>query len=158
MVQQRGIAQLIADMHNREMFIAQTLPASYGAGAQNVLAITGGMVLIHGIFEYLDTALGGATTTRVAVGAVACDVGAVAIDAGGQFAIVVSPLDAAVAKIASALAVQAPSLLGFATNQGVIAGPGVNIVWTFAGAAMGGAERVSLHVLYEKVHREGLIA
>ena len=158
MVQARGISQLVADLHNREMFIASSVPNTYGAGAQNIFAITGGMVIIHGIFEYCDTALGGATTTRVAVGAVACDVGAVAIDGGGQFGIVVSPLDAAVAKIAAVLAVQAPSLLGFATNQGVIAGPGVNIVWTFAGAAMGGAERVSLHVLYEKVHREGLIA
>lgn len=154
----RGLSQLVGDLHNRELFVASAIPATYGAGAHNVLAITGGMVLIHQILEYCDTALGGATTTRVAVGAVACDFAAVAINAGGQFGICVSPLDAAVAKIATALAVQAPSLLGFATNQGVIAGPGVNIIWTFAGVAMGAAERVSLHVVYEKVHRQALIA
>lgn len=153
-----SLSSLVAEVYNSKLFMAHSVPATYGAGAQNIFAITGGPVWIKAIYEYCDTALGGATTTRVAVGAVAMDVGAVAINAAGQFGIVVSPLDAAVAKVASALAVQMPSLLGYATNDGVIAGPGVNIIWTFAGVAMGAAELVSLHVAYYKLTPQSLIA
>ncbi len=157
MVQARGLSQLVADLHNREMFVASSIPAFYAAAAQDIFAITGGLVIIHQILEYCDTAMTNATTTTIAVGAVGMDAGAVAINAGGQFATVVSPLDAAVAKVASVLAVQAPSLLGFATNQGVVAGPGVNITVTFA-TVMAAANRYSLHVLYEKIHPNALIA
>ncbi len=157
MVAQRGIAQLVTDLHEREVFIASSVPAFRAAAAIDIFDISGGLVLIKAIIEYCDTAMTNATTTTIAVGAVGMDAGAVAINAGGQFAIVVSPLDAAVAKIASALAVQAPSLLGFATNQGVVAGPGVAITVTFA-TVMDAANRWSLHVLYEKIHPEALIS
>lgn len=132
-------------------------PATYGAGAQNILTITGGPVWIKAIAEWNVTAMGGATTTTIAVATVGVDVGAVAIGAAAQDTFVVSPLDAAVAKIAPALAVQMPSLLGFATNVGIISGPG-NITVTFAGAAMGAAERYSLIVVYKKLSPAALIA
>ena len=157
MVSTRGISQLVEDIHNREMFVASSVPAFRAAAAIDIFDITGGLVIIHGMFEYCDTAMTNATTTTIAVGAVGMDAGAVAINAGGQFAIIVSPLDAAVAKVASTLAVQAPSLLGFATNQGVVAGPGVAITVTFA-TVMAAANRWSLHVLYEKIHPNALIS
>ena len=106
---------------------------------------------------YNDTAIAAATTTTEAVGAVGLDVAGFSI-AGAQFTLQVSPLDAAVAKIASALAVQMPSLLGFATNLGVVASPGVNITSTFAGVAMGAAENVSYYCIYQKLSPQSLIA
>jgi len=142
----------------RNETIISSVPATYAAGANNIWAITNGPVWIRAMFEYCDTALAGATTTNLLIGAVGLDTGALAINAGGQYGIVASPLDAAVAKIASALAVQMPSLLGYATNDGIIAGPGVNIIWTFAGVAMGAAERVSLHCVYTKLTPNSLIA
>ncbi|KKN52937.1 hypothetical protein LCGC14_0607380 [marine sediment metagenome] len=157
MVSQRGVAQLVTDLHERELFVASSTPAFRAAAAIDIFDITGGLVLIHSIIEYCDTAMTNATTTTISVGAVGMDAGAVAINAGGQFAIVVSPLNAAVVKVASVLAVQAPSLLGFATNQGVVAGPGVAITVTFA-TVMDAADRWSLHVLYEKIHPAALIA
>ena len=136
---------------NTKSYVASSPPAFYTAAAHNIFAIVGGMVLIEQIIEYCDVDPVNATTTTIAVGAVGMDAGAVAINAAGALGIVVSPLDVAVAKIASALTVQAPSLLGFATNQGVIAGPGVNITVTFA-TVMVAAGRYSLHVVYRKIH------
>ncbi len=149
--------QEIANLWNRQSFWVNSTPSFYAAAAQDIFAITGGLVLIEQIIEYCDVDPVNATTTRITVGAVAMDVGAIAINAAGALGIVVSPMDAAVAKIASALAVQAPSLLGFATNQGVIAGPGVNITVTFA-TVMAAAGRYSLHVKYRKIHPNALIA
>ncbi len=149
--------QEIADLWNRQSFWIHSTPSFYAAAAQDIFAITGGLVLIEQIIEYMDEDLVNATTSTIDVGAVSMDAGAVVINGGGQFGIVVSPLDAAVAKIDSVLAVQAPSLLGFATNQGVIAGPGVNITVTFA-TVMVGAGRYSLHVKYRKIHPNALIA
>jgi hypothetical protein len=124
----------------------------YGAGAHDIFDILGGPVWIKAVIEYLDTALGGATTTTLAVGAVGIDVTGVPVSIqGAQFTIVVSPLDVLVAKIAPALAVQMPSLLGFATNIGLVASAGVAITSTFAGAAMGAAELVSIHVCYQRL-------
>lgn len=131
--------------------------ASYAAGAHDLFDITGGPVWIRALFEYNETAVAGATTTTLAVGAVGLDAGAVSIQ-GAQYTIVVSPLDAAVAKIAAALAVQMPSLLGFATNIGVVAGPGVAINATFGGAAMGAAEYVAYLVCYQKCLPQSLIS
>lgn len=139
-------------------FVAHDVPATHGAGAYNAFAITGGPVWIRAILEYNDTAIGAATTTAITVGAVAMQVGALAIGAAAIDTMVVSPLDAAVAKIAPALAVQMPSLLGFATNIGVVASPGVNITVTFAGVAMGAGERVSYYVVYQKLAPASLIA
>jgi len=153
-----AFGQELADLYQRQSFWVHSTPAIYTNAAHNIFAITGGMVLIEQIIEYCDTAMNGATQSRIAVGAVTMDGAAVAIDAGGQFAIVVSPLDAAVNKIASALAVQAPSLLGFATNQGVIAGPGVNITATFSVVAMTTTDLYSLHVKYRKIHPQALIS
>lgn len=130
--------------------------ASYAAGAHDLFDIAGGPVWIRALIEYNETAIAGATTTTLAVGAVGLDAGAVSIQ-GAQYTIVVSPLDAAVAKIAAALAVQMPSLLGFATNIGVVAGPGVAINSTFAGAAMGAAEYVAYLVCYQKLLPESNI-
>jgi hypothetical protein len=153
-----GLSSLVAEILQKQPFVAHDVPATHGAGAYNAFAIYGGPVWIRALFEYNDTAIGGATTTTIAVGAVGLDAGAVAIGAAAQYTLVVSPLDAAVAKIAPALAVQMPSLLGFATNIGVVASAGVNITVTFAGAAMGAAERVSYYVVYQKLTPQSLIA
>ncbi|TET14048.1 MAG: hypothetical protein E3J81_07445 [Dehalococcoidia bacterium] len=156
-----GLKALIASIWGDKVNVASSVPAIYAAGAQNIFAITGGPVLIAGIIEYLDTALAGATTTTILIGALPMDGGALAIDAGGIGAVVVSPLDSAgvIAKVASALVVPIPSLLGLAAGGvGVVAGPGVNIVWTFGGVAMVAGELVSLHVMYRKLAGASLIA
>jgi hypothetical protein len=153
-----SLASEIKSIYQSALFIAHDIPATHGAGAYNAFAITGGPVWIKALIEFNDTAIGGATTTTIAVGAVGLDAGALAIGAAAQYTMVVSPLDVAVAKIAPALAVQMPSLLGFATNIGVVASQGVNITVTFAGAAMGAAERVSYYVVYQKLHPSSLIA
>lgn len=133
-----------------------SVPASYAAGAHDIFNIVGGPVWIRALLEYNDTVIAGATTTTWAVGAVGLDAGAVSIQ-GAINTLVVSPLDAAVAKIAAALAVQMPSLLGFATNIGVVASPGVAINVTHGGAAMGAAENVSAYICYQKLEPESLI-
>lgn len=128
-----------------------SVPATYGAGAHDIFDVLGGPVWIKALVESNDTAIAGATTTTVAAGAVGLDAGAVAIGAAAQYTMVVSPLNAAVAKIAPALTVQMPSLLGFATNIGIVMAPGAAINVTFAGVAMGGAERVSYYVCYQRL-------
>ena len=153
-----GLKSEVTQILQQSLFVAHDIPATHVAGAYNAFAITGGPVWIRAILEYNDTAIAGATTTTIAVGAVGMDVGAVAIGAAAIDTMVVSPLDAAVAKIAPALAVQMPSLLGFATNIGVVASAGVNITVTFAGVAMGAGERVSYYVVYMKLRPESLIA
>ena len=156
-----SLKSLIAGLWTDKVNVVSSVPAIYGAGANNIFAITGGPVLIAGIIEYLDTALAGATTTTVLVGALPMDGGLLAINAGGIGAVVVSPLDSAgvIAKIASALVVPIPSLLGLAAGGvGVVAGPGVNIVWTFGGVAMVAGELVSLHVMYRKLAPASLIS
>jgi hypothetical protein len=155
-----GLSQMVGDLWNREPFVASTVPATYGAGAHNVLAITGGAVHILGIIEYNDTIIAGATTTVVGIGALPLN-GASPGLAGALGDMVVSPMDVAgvILKIAPAPAVELPSLLGFAGGiTGVVAAPGQNITWTFGGVAMGAAELVSLHVLYRKIHPQALIA
>lgn len=152
-----SLRTMIEQILQQQDFVAHDVPATHGAGAYNVFAITGGPVWIRALLIYNDTLIAGATTTTEAVGAVGLDVAAFSI-AGAQFTLQVSPLDAAVAKIASALAVQMPSLLGFVTNSGVVASPGVNITSTFAGVAMGAAELVSYYVVYKKLTPQSLIA
>lgn len=152
-----SLSSMIAQILQQQLFVAHDVPATHAAGAYNAFAITGGPVWIKAVLEYNDTAIAAATTTTLAVGAVGLDVGALTIQ-GAINTLVVSPLDAAVAKIAAALAVQMPSLLGFATNIGVVASPGVNITVTFAGVALGAAENVSYYVVYQKLLPQSLIA
>ena len=152
-----SLKSIIGQVWQNGLHIAHDVPATHGAGAYNVFAITGGPVWIKALLIYNDTAIAAATTTTEAVGAVGLDVAAFSIQ-GAQFTLQVSPLDAAVAKIASALAVQMPSLLGFATNVGFVASPGVNITSTFAGVAMGAAENVSYYCIYQKLSPQSLIA
>jgi hypothetical protein len=152
-----SLSNMIAQILQQQTFVAHDVPATHAAGAYNAFAITGGPVWIRAIVEYNDTAIAGATTTAITVGAVAMQVGAVSV-LGAINTMVVSPLDAAVAKIAPALAVQMPSLLGFATNIGVVASAGVNITVTFAGVAMGAAENTSYYVIYQKLTPQSLIA
>lgn len=153
-----SLSQIVGDIWNRTEHVAVSTPATYGAGAQNILVISGGPVWIRALVERNVTAMAGATTTTLAASGVGCDFGAQAI---GPFAIntmVVSPLDAAVAKLAvPVLMVQMPSLLGFATNVGVVAAPG-NITVTFAGAAMGAAELYQLICVYQKLTPQSQIA
>lgn len=143
-----ALAAEIKAILNTQNLVKHSNPNTYAAGAHNILAIVNGPVWVRAIVERNVTAMAGATTTTIAIGAVGMDVGALAIGAAAINTMVVSPLDAAVAKIAPALAVQMPSLLGFATNIGVVAAPG-NITVTFAGVAMGAAELYQLIVVYQ---------
>jgi|GEM_PF-4396913 len=147
---------LIAQAWQNSLHWVHSVPAFYAAGAHNIFNIVGGPVWIRALIEYNTTAKAGATTTTLAVGAVGLDAGALSIE-GAINTIVVSPLNVAVAKIAPALAVQMPSLLGFATNIGVVASAGVAINSTFAGVAMGAAETYRLYVCYQKLAPESLI-
>lgn len=153
-----SLKSLIAEVWRNGLFVAYDEPAFHGAGAYAAFAITGGPVWIRAFVEYNSTAKAGVTTTTVAVGAVGLDAGAVAIGAAAINTMVVSPLNAAVAKIAPALAVQMPSLLGFQTNIGVVAAAGLNITVTFAGVAMGGAETTSYYCIYQKLAPQSSIA
>jgi hypothetical protein len=144
----------------QSVYVAHSIPATYGAGAHNIFAITGGPVLITGIVEYNDTIIAGATTTVVGVGALPLN-GASPGLAGALGDCVVSPLDVAgvILKIAPAPAVELPSLLGFGGGiLGIVAAPGQNITWTFGGVAMGAAELVSMYVIYRKLNQASLIA
>lgn len=152
-----SLTNVLGQISQQQLFVAHDVPATHGAGAYAAFAITGGPVWIKAVLVYNDTLIAAATTTTEAVGAVGLDAAGFSI-AGAQFTLQVSPLDVAVAKIASALAVQMPSLLGFATNQGVVASPGVNITSTFAGVAMGALENVSYYVVYYKLTPQSLIA
>jgi len=129
---------------------------------QDIFAITGGIVYITAIIEYCDTAItAGAVTTRLFIGALPIHGAAVAIDAGGVGAFVVSPLDVAAgqAKLASAVAINCPSLLGYAAAiQGIVAAPGQTINVTFAGFNMNAGDLYSLHVKYRKIHPNALIS
>lgn len=153
-----GLAQLVGDIWNRTEHVAVSAPAAYGAGANNVLVISGGPVWIRALVEMNVTAMTLATSTTIAVSGVGADAGAQVI---GPFAIntmVVSPLNVAVAKLAvPVLAVQMPSLLGFATNVGMVAAPG-NIAVTFGGVAMLATERYSLICVYQKLTPNSQIA
>ena len=148
--------QMLNDLWNRQIFTVSSVPASYANGAHNIFAITGGLVQILAIVEENVTVMTNVTTSDIDVGAVGMDNGTIAIN-GAVGTLVVSPLNAAVAKIAPALAVQMPSLLGYAANLGVVAQAGVNITVTFAGVAMAGAETYALHVMYRKIQDTGLI-
>jgi len=148
MVETRGIAQLVSALHERELFVASSIPAFYTAAAHTLLVISGGIVRILALIEYQDVTVTNATTTRITVDGVAMEAGAVDIADGNLF-IRVSPMNAAVATIGSALVTPVPSVLGQATAMGVVAGPG-NIVVTFV-TVMAAAGRYSLHALYEKV-------
>ncbi len=150
----RGLTGLVEALHNRELFVASSIPAFYTAAAHTILTIVGGLVRILMLIEYQDAAVVNATTTRITVCGVAMEVGAVALATGAN-RIRVSPMNAAVATIASALVVPAPSVLGFATNKGVVAGPG-NIAVTFV-TVMAATGRYSLHALYEKINPRALI-
>jgi len=154
-----GLASLVREISQQQLFWAHSIPATYAQGANQVIFnITGGPVWIRAFVEYNDTLVAAATTTTVLVGAVGLDTGAQTI-AGAAGTMVVSPLDAAVAKLAApALAVQMPSLLGFATNIGVVASPGVTINITFAAADMGVGELASYYCAYYKMASNSLIA
>ena len=154
-----SLKSLITEIWRNGLFVAYDEPAFHGAGAYAAFAITGGPVWIRAFVEYNSTAKAGATTTFVTVGVIGLDSGALAIGAAAINTMVVSPLNAAVAKLAvPALAVQMPSLLGFVTNIGVVAAPGVNITVTFGGAAMGALETTSYYVVYQKLAPQSLIA
>lgn len=156
-----SLPQEIKAIYLRQEKVAHTVPATYGAGAHNVLAIQGGPVQVLGMIEYLDTALAGATTTTLAIGALAMDGGLLAINAGGQYSVCVSPMDSAgvIAKVATAMSAPLPSLLGLAAGGvGVVAGQGQNITWTFGGVAMGALELVSLYVIYRPLSEDAFIA
>lgn len=145
-----GMREDIAGIVQDRVRWIHSAPATYTNAAHNIFTIAGGPILILAIIEFLDTALGGATQTRVAVGGNACDAGAVAINAGGQYASVPSPLSAARAKAASAQLGFVPNVAAataFEGIVGVVGGPGI-VTWTFSVVAMGAAERVSLHMAY----------
>ncbi len=152
--------QQLSDLYNRQEHWIHSTPATYGAGAANIFAITGGLVIITQILEFLDTAMTNATETFILIGAIAIDTGTIVINGGGINAFVASPMDSlgAIAKIDSAVAGPSPTLLGFAATMGLVSGPGVNLVVTFGGVAMDAADRYSLHVKYRKIHANALIS
>lgn len=154
-----GLGSEVKEIHQSKLFVAHDIPATHGAGVYNAFAITGGPVWIKAVIEYNNTAIAAATTTTLAVGAVGIDITGVPVSIlGAADTMVVSPLNVLVAKIAPALAVQMPSLLGFATNIGLVASPGVNITVTFGGVAMGALENTSYYVVYYKLTPQSLIA
>ncbi len=152
--------QELADLYNRQEHWIHSTPATYGAGAANIFAITGGLVYITQILEYLDTAMTNATETYLLIGATGIDGGTVLIDGGGINAFVASPMDSldVIVKVDSEVAGPSPTLLGFAATMGLVSGPGVNIIVTFGGVAMDAADRYSLHVKYRKIHPQALIS
>ncbi len=156
------MGQELADLYNRQEHWAHSTPTSYAMGAtQDILAITGGIVYITAIIEYCDTAMtAGAVTTAIFIGATGLELAAVAINAGGAGAFVISPLDPAggIAKLASAVVANAPSLAGMVSSSGLVAAPGVTINVTFAGFNMAAGDLYSLHVKYRKIHPNALIA
>ncbi len=153
-----SLASLIKGIRNDNYIVAETTPATYAAGAHIVMTIVGGPIQILLMGEYLDTALGGATTTAHTLNGVAQDAGGVAINAGGIGSVVIVPTTGLV-KVASALATPFPTLTAFAgASLGLVAGPSA-LGWSvlFAGAAMGAAERVHFFMVYRKLGRRAFV-
>ena len=149
---------IVKDLWNRHDFVFSSVPAFYAAAPAIIATIVGGPVWIKLLVEYCDTAMTNVTTTTITVNGVAIDAGAVAINAGGIGAVVVSPLSAG-AKNASALADQWPDATGVATQAGfgLVAGPSaLGISVTFA-TVMAAANRYSLHIVYTKLAPNSLI-
>lgn len=153
-------SQQLGDLYNRQEHWIHSAPLFYAAGAQAIFAITGGLVYITAILEYLDTAMTNATETFILIGATALDGGTVLINNGVINSNVVSPMDSlgVIAKIDSEIANPYPSLLGFAATMGLVSGPGVNIIVTFGGVQMDNADEYSLHIKYRKIHANALIS
>lgn len=152
--------QQLSDLYNRQEHWAHSAPATYTNAVHAIFNITGGLVYITQILEFLDTAMTGATQSEITIGVVAIDTGAIVINGGGINAFVASPMDpaGAIAKIDSALAGPSPSLLGFAASSGLICSPGQAINVEFTVVAMNAADRYSLHVKYRKIHPNALIS
>lgn len=151
-----SLASMIKSLRQSGDQVFSSVPSFYAAAPATIATIVGGPVWIKLLVEYCDTAMTNATTTTITVSGVAADAGAVAINAGGLGAIVVSPLSAG-AKNASALADQWPDATGVATQAGfgMVAGPGA-IVVTFA-TVMALTNLYSLHIVYTKLSPAALI-
>ena len=72
-----AFGQELADLYNRQEHWIHSTPSFYGAGAQAIFAITGGLVYITQILEFLDTAMTNATETFILIGATALDAGTI---------------------------------------------------------------------------------
>jgi len=153
---------LIAGIWTDKVNVIKSVPAIYGAGLlQPIFAITGGPVYITGIIEYCDTALVGATTTHVTIGGGLMDAALLALGAAAADTFVVSPLGNYVKLTPGAAIAPMPTLLALVAATltfGVVAGPGQNIEWGFAGVAMAAGELVSLIVMYRKLAPASLIS
>ena len=152
-----GLGQLVRSLHTRAPMWVHSAPATYTNAAHVIFNIRGGLVEILAMIEYCDLALTGATQTTLLIGAQIADAGAVALNAAGQFGMVVSPLGNT-AKLASALVVQCPTLASVALARiGVVAGSraipaaAIAITWTMSVVAMAAGDRVSLHILYRPI-------
>lgn len=153
-----GLSSVIKSSRVQNDFVFSSAPAFYTAAAHVICSVTGGPVWVKLVVEYCDTAMTNATTTTITgPGGAAMDAGAVAINAGGLGAIVVSPLHNG-AKNASALADQWPDATGVATQAGfgMVWGLG-DVTVTFA-TVMATTDRYSLHIVYQKLSPASLIS
>ncbi len=153
-----GLKSLIAGISQTRQYVARTAPVTQANGVVTIFTITGGLVLISGLFIYHDTVIATAQTVIVTINGVPMDAGgAVAIN-GAAGSITVIPLGA-VAIVAPTLAGPVPTLLGaagFFFNR--IAGP-VNglIACTFAAGPLVAPETISWRCVYRKIDPEALI-
>jgi len=158
-----GLKSDIESILQTKQYVARTLPTRYGAGANTIFTITGGLVQINAILCYKDTAVAGVCTIFITVNGVAMDTGGAGIDiVGNQGSISVCPLGAVAMVTPAILAPPVPDILSTTSGSvwlSRVAGPfnGL-IVATFAGAGpLGAAELVSFRCIYRKIDPEASI-
>jgi len=142
-------------------FVARTPPTvQVNAAPATIFTITGGLVLITGLFVYHDTVVATALTLDVEINGVPMDSAASISAAGPAGSVTVIPLGAVAILTPGVLSGPVPTLLADAGHFGqVIAGP-VNglITCTFTTGPLVAPETISWRCVYYKIDPEALIA
>ncbi len=155
-----SLAQEVKATYLGKQFVARTRPVTQANGAGVTLfTITGGLVLITGLFCYHDTVITTAQTIAVQINGVPMDAAGGVSNVGPAGSITVIPLGAVAIITPATLAVPLPTLLGaagFFFNR--IAGT-VNglISCTFAAGPLVAPETISWRVVYRKIDPEAQI-
>jgi len=156
-----GLSSLVKEISQKQIFVARTPPTvQVNAAPATIFTITGGLVLISGLFVYHDTVIATVLTLDVEINGVPMDSAASISAVGPAGSITVIPLGAVAITTPGTLAEPVPTVLADTGHFGqVIAGP-VNglITCTFTGGPLVAPETISWRCLYRKIDPQALIA
>lgn len=151
-----SLSAFVKSINLREMDEVQTVPATYAAGAHTIFTIQTGLVRIHGIYCYCNTALDVAaagSTFLWAINGVAMNAPAFAVTGTAIGDVLVCPLGA-FAVAAAAAAQQSPNVAALTAFSGmsIVAGPVNGLIQCTVGVAgLGAAELCTFYCLYQRV-------